>query len=127
MSDALRVGGGNQHADNPDSSAAGLFQLMGFWYRDTYGMDPYDPVANIQMARWVWDQQGYAAWNPYKRGLCTERRLFPAQDTCSADLTSGTSKQPDSQGVQANPQHIGAEMCGQAKWLGNSAAIGWPP
>ena len=61
--------GGNPDAQNPRSSAAGLFQIMGFWW-DTYGGDRYDPETNVAVARRVYNQQGWNAWNPYKRGLC---------------------------------------------------------
>lgn len=56
-------------ATNPSSGAAGLFQVMPFWW-DHYGGDRYDPERNTQVARWIWDQQGYRAWSPYNRGLC---------------------------------------------------------
>ncbi len=61
--------GGNQYAQNPHSSAAGLFQIMGFWW-DTYGGNRYDPETNVTLARIIYNQQGWNAWNPYKRGLC---------------------------------------------------------
>jgi len=63
--------GGNPNADNPNSSAAGLFQIMGFWW-DKYGGNPYDPETNVALARVIYDQQGYGAWNPYGRGLCRQ-------------------------------------------------------
>ena len=61
--------GGNPEAQNPNSTAAGLFQIMGFWW-DEYGGDRYDPETNVALARTIYDQQGYGAWNPYNRGLC---------------------------------------------------------
>jgi hypothetical protein len=61
--------GGNPNAQNPHSSAAGLFQIMGFWW-DKYGGNRYDPETNVALARKIYDQQGWNAWNPYKRGLC---------------------------------------------------------
>ena len=63
--------GGNPNADNPNSSAAGLFQIMGFWW-DKYGGNTYDPETNVALARVIYDQQGYGAWNPYGRGLCRQ-------------------------------------------------------
>jgi len=61
--------GGNPNAQNPRSSAAGLFQIVEFWW-DKYGGDRYDPVTNVALAHVIYDQQGWTAWNPYKRGLC---------------------------------------------------------
>ena len=63
--------GGNPNAQNPNSSAAGLFQIMGFWW-DQYGGNPYDPETNVALAQVIYDQQGYGAWNPYGRGLCRQ-------------------------------------------------------
>ena len=61
--------GGNPNAQNPNSSAAGLFQIMGFWW-DEYGGDRYDPETNVALARTIYDLQGYGAWNPYNNGYC---------------------------------------------------------
>ncbi len=61
---------GDPGAQNPTSSAAGLFQIMGFWW-DKYGGDRYDPETNTALARIIYDKQGYGAWNPYRNaGLC---------------------------------------------------------
>lgn len=61
-------------AENPGSSATGIFQLMfGLWGDDvgaSQRSDLHDPVLNVAGARFVWDRQGYWAWSPYKRGLC---------------------------------------------------------
>ena len=44
--------GGNPHADNPTSSAAGLFQHLQGWYSGDWGLtgtfDPYDPAQSIR-------------------------------------------------------------------------------
>ena len=61
--------GGNPNATNPSSGAAGLLQVMPFWW-DHYGGDRYDPDTNIRVARLIWDQQGYGAWSPWNRGRC---------------------------------------------------------
>ena len=61
--------GGNPNARNPSSGAAGLFQIMPFWW-DHYGGDRYDPETNVSVARKVWDQQGYGAWSVWNRGKC---------------------------------------------------------
>jgi hypothetical protein len=60
---------GDPNAVNPSSGAAGLFQIMPFWW-DHYGGDRFDPATNVAVARLIWDQQGYAAWSPWNRGLC---------------------------------------------------------
>ena len=64
---------GNPEADNPRSSAKGLFQVLGSLWASQYGVsqsDLYDPVINIRIAREIWDEQGWSAWSPYLRGLC---------------------------------------------------------
>lgn len=56
--------GGNPYAYNP-SGAAGLFQMMPHWYqgRSAYpAFDPFDPVANVAAAAWLWGQLGWGQW-----------------------------------------------------------------
>lgn len=60
---------GNPDAKNPNSSAAGLFQILDFWW-DAYGGDRYLPADNVAMAARIKREQGWSAWSPYKRGLC---------------------------------------------------------
>jgi soluble lytic murein transglycosylase-like protein len=55
--------GGNPSALNP-SGAAGLFQIMPFWW-NKYGGDRFDPETNVAMARLIRDAQGWSAWNVY--------------------------------------------------------------
>jgi hypothetical protein len=47
------------HARNR-SGAAGLMQVMPGWW---HGRDPYDPTANLAMARAVYGAQGWPAWS----------------------------------------------------------------
>lgn len=61
--------GGNPNARNPSSGAAGLFQVMPFWW-EKYGGDRYDPETNVRVASLIYQQQGWSAWSPYNRGLC---------------------------------------------------------
>lgn len=61
--------GGNPNARNPSSGAAGLFQVMPFWW-EHYGGDRYDPATNTRVAAAILAQQGWTAWSPYNRGLC---------------------------------------------------------
>lgn len=54
--------GGNPNAINQQGSgAAGLFQVMPFWWA-AYGGNRYDPEDNTSMAALIYSQQGYAAW-----------------------------------------------------------------
>lgn len=55
---------GNPTADNPRSTARGLFQVLRSWplkFGYSYA-DLYDPTINTIVARKVWDLQGYGAW-----------------------------------------------------------------
>lgn len=64
--------GGNPWAENPTSGAAGLMQVMPFW-AGNFGMSVsslFDPALNLQVASWIYDDQGWNAWSPYQRGLC---------------------------------------------------------
>lgn len=61
--------GGNPNAVNPSSGAAGLFQVMPFWW-DYYGGDRFDPQTNINVAHLIYLQQGWGAWNVYNDGKC---------------------------------------------------------
>ena len=61
--------GGNPNAKNPSSGAAGLFQIMPFWW-DAYGGDRYDPETNVALAAVILGQQGWGAWSVVNRGLC---------------------------------------------------------
>lgn len=63
--------GGNPNATSW-AGARGLLQVMPFW-AEHLGLSPnalYDPATNIRVARYVYGQQGWWAWSPYKRGLC---------------------------------------------------------
>lgn len=61
--------GGNPGATNPTSGAAGLFQIMPFWW-DHFGGNRYDPATNTRVAAAILARQGWTAWSPYNRGLC---------------------------------------------------------
>ncbi|HZD23999.1 MAG TPA: transglycosylase SLT domain-containing protein, partial [Acidimicrobiia bacterium] len=65
--------GGNPKADNPNSSAVGLFQVLQSVWGPYYGVttaDLYDPEVNVLIAGDIWDRYGWGAWSPYRRGVC---------------------------------------------------------
>lgn len=61
--------GGNPYADNPTSSAAGLFQHLAGWYNGAWGLtgqfDPYNPQQSIKAgAQLVYDTgSSWGNWN----------------------------------------------------------------
>lgn len=63
--------GGNPTATSY-AGARGLMQVMPFWARHLgISVDAlYDPATNLEVAAYVYGQQGWWAWSPYKRGLC---------------------------------------------------------
>lgn len=64
---------GDPDADNPRSSASGLFQVLGSLWAPYYGVTRaqlYEPLVNIRIARDIWQRHGWWAWSPYKRGSC---------------------------------------------------------
>lgn len=64
---------GDPQADNPNSSARGLFQILASLWAPYYGVDRsqlYDPAVNVALARDIWESHGWWAWSPYKRGAC---------------------------------------------------------
>lgn len=61
--------GGNPNAVNPSSGAAGLFQVMPFWW-NKFGGDRFNPETNVRVAAKILGLQGWNAWSPYKRGMC---------------------------------------------------------
>lgn len=68
-----RESGGYPGADNPHSSAAGLFQILQSLWGPHYGVstaDLYDPMTNVRIARAIWAEHGWVAWSPYLRGSC---------------------------------------------------------
>ncbi len=58
--------GDNPNDRNAESGAAGLFQMMPFWWdgNNEYGwrFDPYDPRANAIHAHLLWRRQGWDPW-----------------------------------------------------------------
>lgn len=65
---ALRIMGcesnGDPYADNPRSTASGLFQFLdSTWARTPYAAaSVYDPETNIAAAAWLWSVSGWAPW-----------------------------------------------------------------
>lgn len=65
--------GGDPEADNPRSSARGLFQVLGSLWASHYGVsrsELYDPIVNTVIAADIWEKHGWEAWSPYQRGAC---------------------------------------------------------
>jgi hypothetical protein len=65
--------GGNPDADNPRSSAKGLFQVLGSLWGPHYGVSQselYDPATNTRIAADIKERYGWSAWSPYQRGAC---------------------------------------------------------
>jgi len=58
---------GREWIDNLRSGAAGLFQIMPFWWdRDlpeSYRGDRHDPATNVRAAYYIYERQGWRAWN----------------------------------------------------------------
>lgn len=70
---------GNPTADNPRSSAAGLWQFIrSTWNTVARNLDgpaystgaPYNPRLATRYAAWLWSQDGWGHWSPYQRGEC---------------------------------------------------------
>lgn len=78
---------GDPEADNPRSSARGLFQILGSLWGPKYGVTQSEldnALLNTRIARDIWDRQGWWAWSPYRRGSC---RGMSASGDPAADLT----------------------------------------
>jgi len=61
---------GNPEADNPHSSATGLFQILSSLWSGHYGVSYdqlLDPDVNTRIARAIWDESGWHAWSAYRR------------------------------------------------------------
>lgn len=64
---------GDPRADNPRSTASGLFQILESLWGPHYGVSTaelYDPPTNVRLASDIWENYGWWAWSPYKRGAC---------------------------------------------------------
>ena len=64
---------GDPEADNPRSSATGLFQILAsLWgpHFDVSTAELLEPHVNVDLARDIWEKQGWGAWSPFERGAC---------------------------------------------------------
>ncbi len=65
---------GKATAVNTSSGAAGLFQIMPFWWDETlpseYRGDRLDPVTNARAAYYIYERQGWRAWSVVNSGKC---------------------------------------------------------
>lgn len=62
--------GGDPDADNPRSSATGLFQILASGWAPHFnvGVDQlFEPTTNVRLAREILDIQGWTAWTTYRR------------------------------------------------------------
>jgi len=78
---------GNPTADNPRSSATGLFQILASLWSDQYGVSYQqllDPEVNTRVARAIWDESGWTAWSAYRR--CDHIPTIAPVEASSADV-----------------------------------------
>lgn len=64
---------GDPRADNPRSTATGLFQILESLWGPHYGVSTSElnqPQTNVRLASDIWREYGWSAWSPYKRGAC---------------------------------------------------------
>lgn len=87
---------GDPEAENPRSSATGLFQVLSSLWSDHYGVsyaELLDPTVNTRVARAIWDESGWAAWSAYRR--CHHiPRIAPA-DALAVDVCALSPGEPD--------------------------------
>jgi hypothetical protein len=65
--------GGDARADNPRSTASGLFQILGSLWGPRYHVTTsqlFEPEINTRLASDIWARFGWWAWAPYQRGAC---------------------------------------------------------
>ena len=72
--------GGNPNAENPRSSAAGLFQFLKSTWDSMVPGDVtggsyssgqvFNAEANIRAAAWLSQNVGWSQWSPWNRGAC---------------------------------------------------------
>lgn len=64
---------GDPRADNPRSTATGLFQILASLWGPHYGVtttELREPHTNVRLAADIWEEYGWSAWSPYERGAC---------------------------------------------------------
>lgn len=62
--------GGDPDADNPRSSATGLFQILASGWAPHFNVSVdqlFEPATNVRLAREILDIQGWSAWTTYRR------------------------------------------------------------
>lgn len=62
--------GGDPDADNPRSSATGLFQILASGWAPHFNVSVdqlFEPTTNVRLAREILDIQGWTAWTTYRR------------------------------------------------------------
>lgn len=64
---------GDPGANNPRSTATGLFQILESLWGPHYGVSTaelHEPKTNVRLASDIWKNYGWTAWSPYQRGAC---------------------------------------------------------
>lgn len=92
--------GGNPGADNPRSSATGLFQVLSSLWSDHYGVSYaqlLDPEINTRVARSIWDQSGWSAWSAYRR--CDHIPRVAPPEPLTIDVCPTGTNEPEGQCV----------------------------
>lgn len=88
--------GGDPEAENPRSSATGLFQVLSSLWSDHYGVsytELLDPNVNTRVARAIWDESGWAAWSAYRR--CDHIPRIAPPDALTIDVCPPSSGDPE--------------------------------
>ncbi|HEX6219853.1 MAG TPA: transglycosylase SLT domain-containing protein [Acidimicrobiia bacterium] len=89
--------GGNPEADNPRSSATGLFQVLSSLWGDHYGVTHdqlLDPEQNTRVARSIWGESGWRAWSAYRR--CDHIPRVVAAESETIDVCTRPVTEPES-------------------------------
>lgn len=65
---------GKATATNSRSGAAGLFQIMPWWWDEglpsEYRGEAHDPATNVRAAYYIYERQGWHAWSVVVSGKC---------------------------------------------------------
>lgn len=88
---------GDPDADNPRSSATGLFQILSSLWGDHYDVtydQLLDPDLNTRLARDIWDKSGWRAWSAYRHCDHVPRVAPPGAKTIEVCARAGVDAEP---------------------------------